>query len=735
MYEKRGLLMKLEKIDVSRGIYWIKVPSINVRILCSTPSDTVKRLISNGLIRTKEKAGVVYETGPNYILLSDLMVQNSQFSNLSEFPILQMLYRQGMLIPGHPGNDGTRPTLIGSKEQVDIQMQYIYHGNYGFTDKEELKNTGITDELAKEIMDIKLKFAFGEFKKSDELINKIYVENGKTEIKDGLYIQRKDVNIFEFSFEDEKVLVDLNMSKSLFYEPTYHLAHTHFNKEYFSVIHTGEGDGWDIKRPCMGSIITFQGKIYLIDAGPNINKTLNALGISVNEIDGIFHTHAHDDHFAGITLLIQNDHKIKYYASAVVRESVLKKLSILLSISKDKLNNFFDFKNLELDVWNNIDGLEVKPILSPHPIETNIFYFRTLGSSEYKSYGHLADTCSFNVLDNIIFKDDTTGLSDRVKSSYLEPVNLKKIDNGGGMIHGMGQDFVHDDSDKLMLSHSAVALTPELKQIGSGAPFGSIDVLIPAQKDYDYKNANIYLKSSFPDVDEHWINLLLNNEMILFNSESIIIQDNKINEFVYVIITGNVEMIQTKENIYNTLSSGAIIGDFSATNQTIATRTYRAASYVRALAIPCTQYKYFVKSNNLYDDIQSIHQQREFLENTWLFGESISYSILNNISRNLVSKKFKENEKIENTDGYSLQLIKSGKVSLRVAEKEFCKLDSDDFFDENYILHTDDFMYDSYAMTECEIVDVKDSAIQDIPIIFWKLYTSHEKRIKQFRKL
>jgi len=722
--------VKIEKIDISRGVYWIEVASINVRILCGSPSDSVKHLISNGLIRTKEENGVVFETGPNYILLSDLMVQNSQFSNLSEFPVLQMLYKQGMLIPGHPGNNGTKPTIIGSRDQVDIQMQYLYLGNYGLTDKEELKDSGITDDLAQEIMDIKLKFAFGKFKDTDELLNKIYIENDITEIKDGLYIKRKDINIFEFSFKDEKILVDLNMLKGQFYIPTYHLAHTYFNKEYFSIIHSGEGDGWDIKRPCMSSIITYQGKLYLIDAGPNIGKTLNALGISVNEIDGIFHTHLHDDHFAGITSLIQSDHKIKYYSSAVVRASVFKKLSILLSISKDKLNNFFDFKTLELDTWNDIDGLEVKPILSPHPVETNIFYFRTLGNSGYKSYGHLADICSFDVMENIIFKDDATNLLAKVKKSYLTPVNVKKIDNGAGMIHGMGLDFTDDNSEKLMLSHSAVPLSPELKQIGSGAPFGSIDVLIPAQKDYDYKNANIFLKSYFPYVDSYWINLLLNNEVKLFNSESIIIRDKHINKFVYLIITGNIEMIQTKEDIFNTLSSGAIIGDFSAINQTKSIHTYRASSYVRALAIPFTQYYHFVKKNNLYDNIQNIHKQRHFLEDTWLFGESISYSNLSTISHSVISKKFKKNEKIENPHGYSLQLIKSGKISLQIFSKELLVLNPSDFFGENNILNAENFEYDFYAISECEIISVKDETIKDIPIIFWKLYTTHEKRSK-----
>ncbi len=43
-----------------------------------------------------------------------------------------------------------------------------------------------------------------------------------------------------------------------------------------------------------------------------------------------FHTHTHDDHFAGITTLIRADHRIKYFATPLVRKSVTKKLSALL---------------------------------------------------------------------------------------------------------------------------------------------------------------------------------------------------------------------------------------------------------------------------------------------------------------------------------------------------------------------------------------------------------------------
>ncbi|MFH2010046.1 MAG: cyclic nucleotide-binding protein, partial [bacterium] len=91
----------LEKIDVATGVSWVGIPEADLYLLCGCPADAVKHLMRRGLILTKHRDGVSFETGPNAILLSDLPVQHGSFANLSEFPVLQMFYRQGMLVPGH----------------------------------------------------------------------------------------------------------------------------------------------------------------------------------------------------------------------------------------------------------------------------------------------------------------------------------------------------------------------------------------------------------------------------------------------------------------------------------------------------------------------------------------------------------------------------------------------------------------------------------------------------------
>ena len=104
----------------------------------------------------------------------------------------------------------------------------------------------------------------------------------------------------------------------------------------------------------MASILIHDGDVYLIDAGPFIEENLEALGLSINGVKGIFQTHAHDDHFAGITDLIQSGHRLKYYAAPIVRETVNKKISALMGDQAYPIDHFFDVVDLEVGEWVDV---------------------------------------------------------------------------------------------------------------------------------------------------------------------------------------------------------------------------------------------------------------------------------------------------------------------------------------------------------------------------------------------
>ena len=720
--------MKMNILNVTEGVYWVDIVEANLRILCGSPADIVKHLFKKGLIMNTQKNGVTYETGPNAILLSDSMIQNSSFSNLTEFPILQMLYRQGLIIPNHPNNDGSKPLLIGNKKQIEIQLEYIFNGNYGLATVDELIKSGANEELAKNIMRMKLKFAFGKMKNSKELLDSVYVDGfSKVEIRNEVFLQRLEHNKFEFTYKDEKVVVDLNLNEEQAYVPSYMLGHKEVNREYFSIIHSGEGDGWDIYRPCMSSILIFQGKIYLIDTGPFILESLQALGIGTNEIEGIFQTHAHDDHFSGITSLLQNDHKLKYYCSSIVKNSIIKKLSILLDLEPEKLNIFFDFIDLKLDEWNVIDGLEVKPSLSPHPIETNIYYFRVMSDSGYKIYGHLADITSFSVLDSMVTDNkNEMGISksycEKVKEFYLEYANVKKIDIGGGMIHGQSIDFVEDKSDKLLLAHTSSELSKNDKTIGSGASFGTVDILVPSMQDYNYSYAYKFLSYHFIGASKSDLEMLLNSEVVTFNPNSIIVRENKKIEHIYLILSGNIESISSKNGQNrNVLSSGTIIGEYQGLIGKFSPYTFRTIGYVRALKISLNKYLNFVIRNNFFDHIERIYNRLNFLSETELFGKYISSKNLEFIANNMEIVDVNIiDEKILNQR--KLYLVKNGEIDVYKDGEFYKKLTTGDHINSTMLVFGKKSSSEYHLENNITLYSIDIDIFKDIPIVFWKLY-------------
>ncbi len=726
-------MQKIKKINVATGVYWLEIQEVGLFILCGCPADSVKYLMKRGLIVTVEENGLTYESGPNIILLSDLMIQNGDFANLAEFPVLQMFYNQGMILPNHPKNTGIKPLIMGSIEQVNAQMQYIYRGNYGLVTKEEIMGTGVSAGKAQEMMIIKKKFAFGKIAHPKELLDTLIIDSEPVEIRNQVSIQRLRMNVFQLTYQDEKVTVDLNLPKNNYYESPYPLGFHNIKRDYFAVIHSGQGDGWDINRPSMASILLFQGKIYLIDAGPSIKYTLLALGIGVNEIEGIFHTHSHDDHLAGLTTLIRAGHRIKYYATPLIQAAVSKKLSALLSIEEEEFYQLFEVHDLQFDSWNNIEGLEVKPIFSPHPVETSIFIFRALWDNGYRTYAHLADTVSKDVLKTMIKKNnDDVGIDqivyDKVIEDYLQPADLKKIDIGGGLIHGNAEDFIEDQSKKIILSHTAKDFTQEQKKIGSGAPFGIVDVLIPGKLDYVRNYADDFLSSYFPDAPVHQLRILLNNEVITLNPETLIIKEGEINQNIYLILAGNVEMIQSGSNVQSILSAGALVGELSGLYQIESPETYRAISYVKALLIPTNLYFEFVKKNHLISDIEHLHEKRVFLQKTWLFGESISYEVQNRLAQKMHLLRIGVGQFVSKED-YSLYVIKRGKLQRLIENEVFETLSNSDFFKEETAIFNTPSICSIKVLEPTEVYQIPGEIIRDIPIVRWKLLETYEKRL------
>ncbi|MBF0420670.1 MAG: cyclic nucleotide-binding domain-containing protein [Magnetococcales bacterium] len=726
----------IRKINIIQGVFWVEIPSIGLYILCGCPADVVKHLMKRGLIVTTEKNGVPFETGPNAILLSDIPIQNGTIANLAEFPVLQMLYRQGTILPNHPNNTGIKPLLIGTETQVKRQMQYIFRGNYGLISEEEMLAAGASIEEAQWNMALKLRFAFGTIHPTEKLLDGLVVGDSAVEIRQGATINRINPNEFQISYQGENVSVDLNLPSNGCYDSPYPLGYHNLHREYFAVVHSGQGDGWDIDNPSMSSILVFQGAIYLVDAGPNLVAILTALGISINEVRGLFHTHAHDDHFAGITTLIRAGHRINYYATPLVLASVSKKLSALLGLDEPFLHHFFEICPLAHDVWNEIDGLHVKPVYSPHPVETSLFFFRVRGPDRIKTYAHWADLTSLDVLRSMIRDDPkkpgiSQALFDRVKEEYLAPADLKKIDIGGGMIHGQAEDFVSDQSAKMVFAHTSAKLNAQQRKIGSSATFGAMDVLIPSMQDYSRRFAYHYLANYYAEVPENRLRVLLNTPLIVFNPGTIVIREGEIHKDLYLICTGIVEQIQEGVDLIVTLSAGSIVGDISAMHAMPAIATFRTTCFVQCLSIPGDLYMEFITQNNLYANFERFQDSWSFLRTTWLFGDLVNLVNLTRIALSMNRVQIKSGDPLSLVHPQHLYLVQEGEM-MRLSNQGMEELlTPGDFFGEEYVLQIPFTPYTLEVQQSVIICQIPVALLFDIPIVRWKLLEVAERRREQ----
>ena len=724
---------EIRKVKVSTGIEWVEVPAAGVYILCGCPPDSVKHLMKLGLIIPTERDGWSFETGPNAILLSDVILQNGSFTNMAEFPVLQMLYRQGTLIPNHPNNTGVKPILIGAEDQINAQMDYIHRGNYGLISEEEMIKAGVTPEDAKTMMRMKLRFAFGAIHHPSALLDSRVVKEEAVEIQNGVYVRRVALNRFEISYGTESVEVNLNLNHLEHYGPSYPLGYHQVERDSFSIIHSGDGDGWDVNRPTMSSVIFYQGKIYLVDAGPNVRVTLQSLGIGISEVDGIFHTHSHDDHFAGLPAFIRSDRKINYYAAPYVRASVAKKLAALLSVEEERFADFFNIHDLKVDEWNDVEGLEVRPRLSPHPVETAILQFRALGPEGYKTYGHYADIVSLDVLKGMITDDDDApGVSEEfyqtIHDHYLEPMDVKKIDIGGGLIHGEASDFKKDQSKKMILSHTALSLRPDQREIGSGAPFGTADVLLPSYQDNTRRYAFEYLQHYLPTVPTHALRTLLNTSVETFNPETILLKEGDEVESIYLLLTGSVELLKTSNNLHAMVSAGSLVGEMTALHQLPAMETYRALTFVKAMRIPSKLYRAVVEKYQLFADIIRLMEGREFLQATWLFGDSLSYTIQNRVADEMCSHYLEKGQTFSLGTERGVCIIRQGEATLYYKGIEVETLGRGDFFGEDSVVFNQDCSFTIKAHEGCECCTISAESLNEIPIVQWKLIENMECR-------
>ena len=729
----------MRKTKVTNGIFWVEIPEADLRILCGCPADSVKHLRKQGLIVPVTKDGFSYETGPNAILLSDTPIQKGSFANLAEFPLLQMFYKQGTLIPGHPNNTGRRPLLIGLGDQVRAQADYFFRGNYGLASEEEIEACGVPAETAQELFRVKKWFAFEHIRATTELVETRALDSEAVELAPGVVVHRMGFNQYEFLASGESITVDLTLGPGEEYVPSYDLPVSRVQRERFSVIHVGEGDGWDPQKPCMGSIVCHDGLLYLVDAGPYITYTLDALGIRAEDIEGVFHSHAHDDHFAGLTSLVRSARRIKYFAVPCVRATSQKKMAALMRFEEERFSRFFDVHDLVPGEWNDIGGMQARPMYSPHPVETTVFFFRARFGKESRTYSHFADIPSFEVLDGLVKgRGNGPALSAASREAFardvLAPVDLKKIDVGGGLIHGSAGDFAVDKSRRIVLSHGILSVPAALASIATTVSFGDVDVLFAGgTKEYLLRTARSSLASWFPGATAAELEPLANCPIKEIPAGAEVRTRKSRDSHVLLILSGVAEETNNGFGARGRLTAGALVGVSPVHPGQQAASRCRAVTAVTALAIPGATYHAVVSRAEVSQALQLSARKRAFLSMCPLFAGIRSETVLNGIAVTMEERTISPGQGTPRSAVPELYLLSEGEIDLVVGPRLVETIGPGGFWGEERIVSSAPVICEARAGVACACFAIPASVMAAVPVVQWELQEAFERRLRSFR--
>ncbi|MBF0244994.1 MAG: cyclic nucleotide-binding domain-containing protein, partial [Planctomycetes bacterium] len=318
-----------------------------------------------------------------------------------------------------------------------------------------------------------------------------------------------------------------------------------------------------------------------------------------------------------------------------------------------------------------------------------------------------------------------------IRDNYSIKADIKKLDIGGGMIHGEAADFAKDESNKIILAHIARPLSDAEKEIGSGAPFGTMDDIIQNVDGRDHLRISAYhfISDLFPSLPEHAKSLLMNSAIQEFNPEAILLKKGAHSGFVYLVLNGNVERLNSPAGVRNLLSVGAMIGEISALQDEPSLDTFRATNFVGTLSIPSGFYRDFLEKHELLEPHRALNLKRNFLQEISLFGDSLSLPVLSRIAHSMRDIDYHDQEVVSDNLLGNMCFVESGSLQRTIDGKVYEVLESGSFFGESFSLFETPSIFQTKALSAGRLQIVPGELMSDIPVIRWKLFETYNRRL------
>ncbi|MGI5864652.1 MAG: cyclic nucleotide-binding domain-containing protein [Myxococcales bacterium] len=608
-------------------------------------------------------------------LIPDVRSRDGLVQWALEFPLYVALFVEGLFAKGK------KLTVFAQRRDWTDVVEYLRLTLLGLS-RAEMAAAGVEpdviDFLEREAFALALKRADGSVAGIEDFLSPVFFDDEGLARQGGLSIRAHGGNCWSFeTAEDrlERVRLETDGEPLPPYTRPINPATTPILPQQLEVVTLGASNGFDIAGPCSNMVVQAGGHFLLIDSGPYIRQVLEASGISLNQLEAMVLTHAHEDHAVGLSALLQLGRRIRLFATRETAEIARRKLAILnpeVEAPRGLLDRAFDLVYVEPGREYDFLGVTLRFHYTMHSISCVGVEL----SSEDRGLTRRVLVIGDNNSKAGIERAFAAGvLSEQRRRELLElyerPCDLVIADAGGGLIHGATADFDENPSTNVVYVHTGRLPEAEAHRFTLAAP-GHRYTIIPENSrptPLERDCAARALAASF-DCRSEWIGALLDAAVPLsVNRSQIVVRQNDLTRDFFVVLSGKLAvLVQNGRGAPQAIADihpGEIFGEMAVIMGRPRTATVQALTPVRLLRVPGETFRRFAARENLAGQLQNLWNKRSDIQSVDILAR-LPVSILNALARAASQKRFEAGATIirEGTPETTVYVLVEGRAQV-----------------------------------------------------------------------
>lgn len=592
-----------------------------------------------------------------------------------EFPLYHALFMQGMF-----GKKQKMTVLVHQRDWADL-VEFLRLTLLGLT-RDELKREGvapaIVEMLCRESEQMALKHGDGRIAQiEDFLAPKFFDQSGEVE-HNGLRIKSHGNNTYSvFAAADrlEEYRLDVEADAAPPYTQPLTPATAPMAPQPFELCMLGTANGFDVKGPCTSQLVQANGRFVLVDAGPYVRTLLGHAGVSLDQVSALVITHAHEDHAAGLSALLDLTHRLKLFATRETAAILRRKLALLnptVASPSTLLDECFDLVCVEPGKDYDYFGLKLRFHYTMHSIPCVGVQLTMRDGSEVRSALIVGDNNSRANIDQAL----KSGVLSQARHEELCRLygwrgDLVVADAGAGLIHGTAADFKANGSSNVVFVHTTTLKGEEQHRYTLAEPGHRYTLIGDSSRPaaLDRGLARKALVEAFGAGDSDWLDAMLDAASALnVNRHQIVVRRDDAGQDLFVAISGELGvMVEDGAGARKvaTLHAGEIFGEMAAIKGAPRSASVVAETPARLLRVPGEVFFRFAAETRLVTSLPELWAKRHDLERVGFLARA-SVTARNQLARQAVRRTIQPGATLirEGSRSNSVFILVAGRVQV-----------------------------------------------------------------------